>query len=126
MARALGMTGLLLALLVAGYLYRRQAETTGPEPMGARAAVDVAAVQRDLLQIANAERAYRALEGRYGTLDEMRNTGQAVPLNRRGPYVYSAWASDSSFEIVASYEGPPASGIPQRLVIDESMQIRKE
>ncbi len=127
MGRALGFIGLLLVVGVGFYIYTRQAESVsqGMPEGGPRAAIDVTGVKNDLLALAQAERRYLALEGRYATLDELRSSGEvSFPAAGRGPYVYSAEVSASSFRILATHQGTPPKGVPVNLVIDETMQIR--
>jgi len=121
------LIGILIALGVGAYLYTRQA--AGPPATAAtRTTVDVAAVQRDLLMLANAERGQLALEGKYATLEELVANG-SVPagLLHRPPYTYSAEIDGASgFHIIATYGGPPGMGAPARVIIDENMHIRTE
>ncbi|MGH9580250.1 MAG: hypothetical protein ACRD2R_04595 [Terriglobales bacterium] len=128
MGRALGFIGLLLVVGVGFYLYTRQAESISQGPAGnPRATIDVAGVRQELLALAQAERRYLALEGRYASLDELRSAGEiTMASNRRGPYSYSAEVTGSGFRIVATFSGPPEAGVPRSLVIDESMQIRSD
>lgn len=128
MGRAAGFVGLLIVLAVGAYLYTRQsAGPTGGAP-ATRNTVDLAAVKSDLLVLANAERGQLALEGKYATLDELVAKG-SVPAGRtrRPPYSYSAEANGATgFRIIATYEGPPDTGAPRRVSIDETMQISME
>jgi hypothetical protein len=118
--------GLLVALITAGmlitYYSRSVRENTGGNP---RAAVDIAGVRNDLVNLANAERRYFAREGKYASIDELRAAGDiSMPSNNRGPYLYTADISENSFRITAIYTGPPDSTVVRSLTIDESMQIR--
>jgi hypothetical protein len=88
-----------------------------------RAAIDITGVQNDLLRMAQAERAFQALNGRYASLEELQSSGNLVvdPARGRQGYTYAASVSDRSFTITATYSGP-ATGMPT-LSIDETMQI---
>ena len=88
-----------------------------------RAVVDVTGVKNDLLSMAQAERAFQALNGRYAPLAELQSSGNLVidPNRGRQGYSYSASVTNTSFRITASYSGP-ATGMPT-LSIDQSMQI---
>ena len=88
-----------------------------------RAAIDITGVQNDLLAMAQAERQFQALNGRYAPLDELRSNGSLVidPARGRQGYTYSSDVSDTRFTITATYSGP-ATGMPT-LSIDETMQI---
>jgi hypothetical protein len=128
MGRAVGMIGILIALGVGAYLYTHQGG--GPEQGAAvtRTTIDIAGVKSDLLVLANAQRGQLALEGRYATLDELVSKG-SISMSRtsRPPYTYSAEVSGgTSFRIVATYNGPPNTGAPKRISIDETMQIKTE
>ncbi len=127
MGRAAGFVGLLIVVAVGAYLYTRQAAPSESAPP-AKTAVVLAAVKSDLLLLANAERGQLALEGKYATLDELVAKG-AIPAERtrRPPYAYSAEVNGAAgFRIIATYEGPPEAGAPQRLSIDETMQLKTE
>ena len=88
-----------------------------------RAAVDITGVKMDLTAMAQAERAFMALNGRYVSLEELRSSGnlQIDPARGRQGYTYRADVSGSHFTITATYSGP-APGMPT-LSIDEIMQI---
>jgi hypothetical protein len=89
--------------------------------------VDLIGVKNDLLAIAQAERSHAALQGGYVSLDALRSGGDlSMARNNRGPYNYSAEVSDSSFRVVATYTGPPNSGMPSSLSIDQTMQVSQQ
>ncbi len=128
MGRAFTFIGLLIVLGVGFYFYTHQ--TAGPEGAAAtpKATIDLAGVKSDLLMLANAERGQLALDGKYASLDELVAKG-SVPAGRtrRPPYSYSAEVNGAAgFRITATYEGPADQGAPQRVSIDETMQIRQE
>lgn len=126
MSRTLGLIGVLIALAIGAYLYTQQAKQASPAGAGnVRPTIDVAGVKSDLLVLANAERGQFALEGKYASLEELVAKG-SVSMRSRPPYRYSAEVSETGFRITATYEGPPASGAPRTISIDESMQIRVE
>lgn len=118
--------GMLVALITAGmlitYYSRSVRENSAGNP---RATVDIAGVRNDLVNLANAQRRYYAREGKYASLDELRAAGDiSMASNSRGPYLYTADVSGSSFRITAVYTGPPDGTVVRNLTIDESMQIR--
>lgn len=127
MGRAFGFVGLMIVLCVGAWLYTRQAKSVTPEGTGnVRAVVDTTGVQNDLLAIASSERSHFALEGKYLSLDELRNKGVInLPAAGRAGYTYSVEVGGNSFRAVASYSGPPAAA-PQTISIDQTMQIRTE
>ncbi len=126
MGKSLGLIGILIALAVGGYLYTHQGNGGQATP-APRATIDVAGVKNDLVSLANAERGEFALEGKYVSLDELVSKG-AISSARtsRPPYTYSADVSGTGFRIVATYGGPPDTGAPQQISIDDSMQIKTE
>jgi len=128
MARILGLIGLLIALAIGWYIYTQQMETTSRAAGAAtpKAAIDVVGVRNDLLAFANAEKQQYALEGKYLTIDELRSKGTALPLDRRGPYAYSADIGTTSFRINATYDGPEGLGAPKLLSVSDSMQIESQ
>lgn len=128
MGRTLGFLGLLIALGTGLYLYTHQAAGPGGAAPTAKATIDLAGVKSDLLMLANAERGQLALEGKYASLDELVAKGSVtVGRTRRAPYSYSAEVNGATgFRIIATYEGPSDQGAPQRVSIDETMQLRTE
>src|SRR5262249_8921556 len=128
MSRSFGFIALIIVVAVGSVIYMRQTQsvmtagTTSPT-----STVDLIAVRQDLLAIAQAERSYSALNGKYVSLDELRSSGSlTLTRNNRGPYTYSADVSDSSFRIVATYGGPEGSGMPHSLSVDQSMEVHQE
>ena len=88
-----------------------------------RAAIDITGVQSDLLAMAQAERAFHALNGRYAPLEELQSSGNLLidPARGRQGYGYSSSVTDTRFTVTATYSGP-ATGMPT-LSIDQTMQI---
>ncbi|MBI2819828.1 MAG: hypothetical protein HYX73_07600 [Acidobacteria bacterium] len=128
MRALMSLLGLVIVLAIGQFIYRSY--FTGPSggaaTMGTnnpRAIADVTGVRNDLLAMAQAERAYMALNGRYASLADLRTSGDLLidPARDRQGYYYSAQVSDRSFLITATYTGP-ATGMPT-LSIDESMQV---
>ncbi len=128
MARTLGFIAVLIAACVVIYLYVKQVQTVSPTgSQNPRAAIDITGVKNDLLVIANAERRHFASEGKYVPLDELiANQDISMQSPSRGPYTYSADVSDEGFRITATYSGPPDAGMPQQLVIDQTMEITSQ
>src|SRR5512135_391319 len=120
MGRVVGLIGVLIVLVVGAYLYTQQAAGPSAAP-ATRQTVDLAAVRSDLLLLANAERGQLALEGKYAGLDELVAKG-SIPAGRtrRSPYSYRAEADGAAgFRIIATYEGPPGTGAPQHVSINQ-------
>jgi hypothetical protein len=91
-------------------------------------AISLTGVRGDLLQIAQAERGYIALNGHCAPLDELISSN-ALAMSRpeRDGYVYSAECSGGDFSVTARHT-PAAAGSPIRyptLAIDQNMQIRE-
>ena len=126
----MSFVGLVLAVAVGLFVYRSYFTASGGgATLGTnnpRAAADITGVKNDLNAMAQAERAYMALNGRYATLDELQSSGnlQINPSRGRQGYSYSADVSDRHFTITATYSGP-ATGMPT-LSIDETMQITQK
>ncbi|HEV2112851.1 MAG TPA: hypothetical protein VGR50_01805 [Terriglobales bacterium] len=124
MGRAIGLLGVLIALAIGAYIYMQQAQSAGKEAGNPRATIDLVGVKMDLNNLAQAERRYQAREGHYATIDQLRSANDiSMARDNRGPYTYSASASDTTFTITATYGGPANPDAPQSLSIDENMQI---
>jgi hypothetical protein len=127
MGRALGFISLIVVVAVGAYIYMRQTQsvmTAGTS--NPRATVDLIGVRNDLIAIAQAERSYGSLNGKYVSLEELRAQGSlTMDRNNRGPYTYSAEVSDGGFRIVATYNGPD-SGMPKSLSVDGSMMVQEQ
>ena len=123
----MSLLGLVLALAIGLFIYRSYFTGSDGVPMmgtnNPRAAADITGVKNDLNAMAQAERAFLALNGRYATLEELRSSGSLLidPSRGRQGYTYSADMSDRHFTITAIYSGS-ATGMPT-LSIDETMQI---
>ena len=127
MRGVMGLIGLILTLGIGMFIYRAQFTGTPGSSItqgtnNPRAAADLAGVKNDLMSMANAERSYRALNGKYATLEELSSEGH-VYVNTQGRfgYTYSIDISGNHFVISASYHGP-ATGMPE-LSVDETMRI---
>lgn len=128
MGRAFGFLTLIIVVAIGAYIYVRQTQgvmTAGTtNPTGTP---DLIGVKNDLLSIAQAERAYGAIHGKFVSIDELRSEGSlSMTRERRGPYTYSAEVSDTDFRIVATYSGPENTGMPQTLSIGQTMQISQQ
>lgn len=126
MGRAVGFIGLLIAIAVGVWLYTKQATTTGvPGAASPKAAIDMTGVRNDLLAIAQAERRYHALNGKYATLAELRESGDTSVSDSRGPYAYSVEVGENSFVVRATYSGPDAT-MPRTVSIDQNLDYRSQ
>ncbi len=125
MRGVMGLIGLLVTLGIGMFIYRAQFTGKSSITQGTnnpRAAADLAGVKNDLMSMANAERSYMALNGKYATLEELSSEGH-INVNREGRlgYTYSIDISGNHFVITASYHGP-ATGMPE-LSVDKTMRI---
>ena len=122
----MGFVALLIALGIGLFFYRSQFTGPGDVTLGTgnpRAAIDITGVKNDLLRMAQAERAYWAMNNSYTSLEELVRTGDLVvdPSRGRDGYSYSASYTEQSFTITATYSGP-ASGMPS-IFIDQTLQV---
>lgn len=91
-------------------------------------AISLTGVRGDLLQIAQAERGYIALNGHCATLDELISSNSlSMSRPEREGYTYSTECSGGDFTVTARH-APAAEGSPIRypmLAIDQNMQVRE-
>lgn len=122
---------LLVVLLIAFAMFFFYTKKMSPDGKGGSPteSITTTAIKRDLLSIAQAERAYFALNGSYASLAELTSSG-TLTLSRSGRdgYTYSVETTEAGFTVTArltSSEG--GSSAPRRptLVIDQSMQVRE-
>jgi hypothetical protein len=124
----------LVSLLVAGALvfaiyhyYFKQMPTTD-EGTATTQAISLTGVRSDLLQIAQAERGYIAMNGHCATLNEL-VSGNSLSMGRseRDGYSYSVECSGGDFTVTARHAPAPA-GSPIRypnLAMDATMQVHE-
>jgi hypothetical protein len=109
------------------YFYLKRLPTTD-EGTAATQAISLTGVRSDLLQIAQAERANIALNGKCESLDELISSG-ALTMNKkeRDGYTYDVSCSTSNFQVIAEHPAALAgSGIRYpKLAIDGTMQVRE-
>lgn len=125
MRASLGTLSILLAGVIAGYLYRMELRAPG-DGASVAAQVDMVGLRNDLRALAQAERRYLAANGRYATLDELRHSPElfAIGTARRG-YRYGLEITESGFRITARPAGAEGGAGPV-LAIDETMRISIE
>ena len=126
--RGLGsLIGLIIVVAIGLFVYRTYfTAADSSATMGTnnpRAAIDVTGVKNDLIAMAQAERTYMTLNGKYVSLEELHASGDLLvdPNRVRDGYTYSAAVDDRHFTITGTYSGP-ATGMPT-LAIDETMQV---
>jgi hypothetical protein len=126
--RALVALLVACALLFGVYHYYFKKLPSTDEGTAPTQAISLTGVRSDLLQIAQAERAYVALNGHCATLEELTSSSSlALARPDRDGYSYSIECSGGEFSGTARHAPAPA-GSPIRfptLTIDQSMQVRE-
>jgi len=114
------------ALLFGVYHFYLKKMPTTDEGTAPTQAISLTGVRSDLLQIAQAERSYIALNGHCASLDELISSNSlSVPRTGRDGYSYSVECSGGDFTATARHLPAPA-GSPIRypnLAIDATMQV---
>ena len=126
--RALAALLVACALLFGVYHYYFKKMPSTDEGTAPTQAISLTGVRTDLLQIAQAERAYIALNGQCASL-ELLTSSNSLAMSRleRDGYSYSIECSGGDFNITARHAPAPA-GSPIRyptLAIDQSMQVHE-
>jgi hypothetical protein len=126
--RALAGVLVACALLFGVYQYYLKKMPTTDEGTAPTQAISLTGVRMDLLQIAQAERGYIALNGHCASLDEL-TSSNALTMSRSGRdgYSYSIDCSGSDFSVTGRH-GPAPAGSPVRyptLAIDQNMQVQE-
>src|SRR5437588_7115867 len=125
MGRILGLIGMVAALAVGMYIYAKQAQSSS-EAAGVsnpKAAVNITGVRTDLMTIAQAERGYFALQGKYASLDELISSRSLSVAHQRPPYSYEIETGSNGFRVIATRNGDDNSGTPAQLLVDENLQF---
>jgi hypothetical protein len=115
-----------VAILYGAFHYYFQKMPTTDEGTAPTQAISLTGVRSDLLQIAQAELSYIALNSHCVSLDELISSDTlSVPRTGRDGYTYSIECSGAEFNVTARHSPAPA-GSPIRypnLTIDSNMQI---
>lgn len=125
--RGLGsFVGLLLVVLIAGFLYRynisQTVQSTGRAATPTQT-IDTIGVQNDLLAIAQAERIYQAQNSSYGSLDDLVSSGaMALKKTGRDGYTYDVETSTDGFRVVAHCPTDTFPGCTN-YAVDQTMQV---
>jgi len=125
--RALAAILVAAAVVYAIFHYYFQKMPTTDEGTAPTQAISLTGVRMDLLQIAQAERSYIALNSKCAPLDELVSSSTLpVPGTGRDGYTYSVECSaGAGFKVSARHEPAPA-GSPIRypnLAVDGEMQV---
>jgi hypothetical protein len=127
MGRIFGFLSVIIVMAAGMYIYSRQAQSSSAA-LGAnspKAAINITGVRTDLLTIAQAERGYFALEGKYASLDELISSRSLTVARQRPPYAYEVETGGSGFRVVATRTtADDGSGTPAELSVDENMQFQ--
>lgn len=126
--RALASILVVAAILFGVYEYYLRKMPVSDEGTASTQAINLTGVRADLLQIAQAERSYIALNSHCGAFDELISS-TALPMTKpeRDGYSYSIECSGTDFTVFAHHAAAPA-GSPIRypnLAIDQNMQDRE-
>jgi hypothetical protein len=122
------LVGILVAaaILFGVYEYYLKTLPTTDEGTASTQAISLTGVRADLLQIAQAERGYVAINSHCATFDELLSSNSlTMTRSERDGYSYSIECSGASFRVLARHAAAP-SGSPIRypdLTIDENMQV---
>jgi hypothetical protein len=115
-------------LLLGAYVFYLKKLPTTDSGTAATQAISLTGVRSDLLQIAQAERAYVASNGSCVALPELISSNTLVMTRtERDGYSYSVECSNTEFNATAHHAPAPA-GSPIRypnLAIDQNMQVRE-
>ena len=126
--KALAAILVAAAVVYAIFHYYFQKMPTTDEGTAPTQAISLTGVRMDLLQIAQAERSYIALNSHCAALDELGSSSAlSVPRTGRDGYAYSVECSGADFRVSARHEPAPA-GSPIRcpnLAVDTNMQVRE-
>jgi hypothetical protein len=126
--RALAAILVACALLFGVYQYYLKKMPVTDEGTAPTQAISLTGVRADLLQIAQAERGYVAMNGACASLAELTSSNTlAMSRPERDGYSYSVECSGDDFTVTARHAPAPA-GSPIRyptLAIDQSLQVRE-
>jgi hypothetical protein len=126
--RALAVLLVAAALLVGAYYFYLKKLPTTDEGTAPTQAISLTGVRSDLLQIAQAERAFIAANGNCAPLAELISSNTlAMTRSERDGYSYSVECSSGEFNAIARHAPAPASS-PIRypnLAVDQGMQVHE-
>lgn len=115
-------------LLFGAYQYYLKKMPTTDQGTAPTQAISLTGVRADLLQIAQAERAYIASNSQCGSLDELISSKSlSTSRTERDGYSYTVDCSGSDFSATARH-APAPQGSPIRypnLAIDQTMEVHE-
>ena len=126
--RVLALLLVSSALLLGAYVFYLKKLPTTDSGTTPTQAISLTGVHSDLLQIAQAERAYVASNGSCAALPDLVSSNMlAMTRSERDGYSYSVECSNAEFNAIARHAPAPA-GSPIRypnLVVDQNMQVHE-
>ena len=126
--RVLALLVVSSALLLGAYVFYLKKLPTTDSGTTTTQAISLTGVRSDLLQIAQAERAYVASNGSCAALPDLISSNiLAMTRTERDGYGYSVECSNAEFNAVARHAPAPA-GSPIRypnLAVDQNMQVHE-
>jgi hypothetical protein len=122
MARLFGFLTVLIGLGVGGYFCAHSTASTGTG--SPKTTVNLTEVRTDLLTIAQAERGYFALEGKYASLDDLISNKSLNVPRARATYSYEIQTGSQDFRVIATRSRDDTSGAPAQLSVDENMHFQ--
>ena len=126
--RVLALLLVSSALLLGAYVFYLKKLPTTDSGTAATQAISLTGVRSDLLQIAQAERAYVASNGSCAALPDLISSNMlAMTRSERDGYSYSVECSGAEFSALARHAPAPAAS-PIRypnLAVDQNMQVHE-
>jgi hypothetical protein len=119
------LAGLLVVALISVLAYRLYFSKLQSTQTGTPAqTIHVVGVKNDLLAIAQAERAYQAEHGAYGSLEELKSAGaMSLIKDGRDGYTYEVESSAAGFRVLAKCSPATNPGC-SNWVVDQSMAVQ--
>lgn len=124
MRAAFGFIGILIVLGIGYYIYSAQLRN-GPDSESLPQQTNLIAVRQDLLSFGQAERLYLAANGRYATIEQLKDSRVVsnLPDGTHWGYEYRAEVDGAQhFRITANPIQSSGSALPT-LSVDETLQI---
>ena len=124
--RALALVLVAAAIVFCVYHFYVRKMPTSDEGTAPTQAISLTGVRMDLLQIAQAERSYIALNSHCASMEELTSSGSlTMGRTEREGYTYTVECSGADFTVKARHAPAPA-GSPIRypvLAVDQTLQV---
>lgn len=119
------LAGILVVALISVMAYRMYFSKVQSSETGTPAqTISVVGVKNDLIAIAQAERAYQAEHGSYGSLEELKAAGAMTMLrDGRDGYSYDVETTPSGFHVLGKCSPATNPGC-SNWVVDQSMEVQ--